>query len=192
MEAATRVREALPAFDQLAAGMVARSGVPGAAVAVVAGDTAVYVRCFGLRRVGGPEKVTEDTLFQLGPVSRTYTTTMLAALAGEGEVRWDQPLRRVWPGFRLRDRWATREATFRDLTSQRSGLPAYAGAELVRFGYGRDEILRRLRYLRPAAGFRAAYAPQDAVFTRGRDRRRAGHRRLVGGARAHTRARADR
>lgn len=165
VEAATRVREALPAFDQLAAGMVARSGVPGAAVAVVAGDTAAYVRCFGLRRVGGPETVTEDTLFQLGPVSRTYTTTMLAAVAGEGEVRWDQPLRRVWPGFRLRDRWATREATFRDLTAQRSGLPAYAGAELVRFGYRRDEILRRLRYLRPAAGFRAAYAPQDAVFT---------------------------
>ena len=165
VEAAARVSEALPAFDQLAAGMVARSGVPGAAVAVVAGDMAVYARCFGLRQVGSPDKVTEDTLFQLGAVSRSYTTTMLAALAGEGELRWDQPVRRVWPGFRLRDRWATREATFRDLTSQRSGLPAYAGAELLPFGYGRGEIIRRLRYLRPAAGFRSAWAPQDAVFT---------------------------
>ena len=165
VEAAARVNEALPAFDQLAAGMVARSGVPGAAVAVVAGDTAVYSRCFGLRQVGSPDEVTEDTLFQLGAVSRSYTSTMLAALAGEGELRWDQPVRRVWPGFRLRDRWATREATFRDLAAQRSGLPAYAGAELLPFGYGRGEILRRLRYLRPADGFRAAYAPQDAVFT---------------------------
>jgi CubicO group peptidase (beta-lactamase class C family) len=165
VEAAARVKEALPAFDQLAASMVARSGVPGAAVAVVAGDTVAYVRCFGLRQMGSPDKVTEDTLFQLGAVSRSYTTTTLAALAGEGELRWDQPVRRVWPGFRLRDRWATREATFRDLTAQRSGLPAYAGAELLQFGYRRAEILRRLRYLRPAAGFRAAYAPQDAVFT---------------------------
>ena len=165
VEAAARVNEALPAFDQLAAGMVARSGVPGAAVAVVAGDTAVYARCFGLRQVGSPDAVTEATLFQLGAVSRSYTTTMLAALAGEGELRWDQPVRRAWPGFRLRDRWATREATFRDLTAQRSGLPAHAGAELLPFGYGRGEILRRLRYLRPASGFRAAWAPQDAVFT---------------------------
>ena len=163
--AAAAVDRALPAFDELAASMVARSGVPGAAVAVVAGDTAAYVRCFGLREIGRPDPVDDDTLFQLGPVSRTYTATMLAALAGEGELRWDQPLRRVWPGFRLRDRWATREATYRDLTAQRSGLPAYAGAELLQFGYGRAEILRRLRYLRPAAGFRAAYAPQDAVFT---------------------------
>jgi CubicO group peptidase (beta-lactamase class C family) len=163
--AAAAVRRALPAFDQLAAGMVARSGVPGAAVAVVAGDTTMYLRCFGLREVGRPEAVDADTLFQLGAVSHAYTTTLLAALAGEGELRWDEPVRRVWPAFRLYDRWASREATFRDLTAARSGLPAYAGSELRAFGYTRAEILRRLRALRPAAGFRAAYAPQVALVT---------------------------
>ena len=155
----------LPAFDQLASGMVARSGVPGAAVAVVAGDTTMYTRCFGLRELGRPDQVDDDTLFQLGGVSQAYTTTLLAALAGEGELRWDEPVRRVWPGFRLSDRWASREATFRDLTAARSGLPAYAGSELRAFGYDRAEVLRRLRYLAPAAGFRAAYAPQDALVT---------------------------
>jgi len=145
--------------------MVARSGVPGAAVAVVAGDTVMYRRCFGLRELGAPDQVDDDTLFQLGAVSRAYTTTLLAALAGEGELAWDQPVRSVWPGFRLEDRWATREVTYRDLTAARSGLPAYAGTELRAFGYDRREILRRLRYLPPAAGFRSAWAPQDAVFT---------------------------
>ncbi len=84
--------------------------------------------------------VNDDTLFQLGGVSQAYTTTLLAALAGEGEIGWDQPVRRVWPGFRLKDRWA-RQATFRDLTAARSGLPGYAGSELRAFGYGRAEIL---------------------------------------------------
>jgi CubicO group peptidase (beta-lactamase class C family) len=163
VEAAAAVRTAVPAFDQLAAAMVARSGVPGAAVAVVAGDTVMYSRCFGLRELGAPDAVDGDTLFQIGGVSRAYTTTLLAALAGEGELSWDQPVRRVWPGFRLRDPWAARAATFRDLTAARSGLPAYAGTELRAFGYTRAEILRRLRYLRPAAGFRAVWAPQDAL-----------------------------
>ena len=163
--AAAAVRRALPAFDQLAASMVARSGVPGAAVAVVAGDTAMYTRCFGLREIGRPDPVDAGTLFQLGGVSQAYTTTLLAALAGEGELHWDQPVRRVWPGFRLMDPWASREATFRDLTAARSGLPAYAGSELRAFGYGRAEILRRLRHLSPAAGFRAVFAPQDALVT---------------------------
>ena len=165
VEAAAAVRAAVPSFDQLAAGMVARSGVPGAAVAVVAGDTVMYRRCFGLRELGAPDVVDDDTLFQLGAVSRAYTTTLLAALAGEGEVAWDQSVRQAWPGFRLEDGWATRAATYRDLTAARSGLPAYAGTELRAFGYDRREILRRLRYLPPAAGFRSAWAPQDAVFT---------------------------
>ncbi len=163
VQAAAAVRAAVPAFDQLAAGIVARSGVPGAAVAVVAGDTVMYSRCFGLREMGAPDAVDDDTLFQIGAVSRAYATTLLASLAGEGELSWDLPVRRVWPGFRLRNRWATRAATFRDLTAARSGLPAYAGTELRAFGYSRSEILRRLRYLRPAAGFRAVWAPQDAL-----------------------------
>jgi CubicO group peptidase (beta-lactamase class C family) len=165
VSAAAAVRRVLPAFDQLVASMVTRSGVPGVAVAVVAGDTAMYTRSFGLREMGRPDPVDDDTLFQLGAVSRAYTTTMLAALAGEGEVGWDQPVRRVWPSFRLRDPWATREATFRDLTAGRSGLPAHAGGELIAFGYGRAEVLRRLRHLRPAAGLRAEFAPQDGTVT---------------------------
>jgi CubicO group peptidase (beta-lactamase class C family) len=165
VSAAAAVRKALPAFDSLVASMVARSGVPGAAVAVVAGDTALYSRSFGLREMGRPDPVDDDTLFQLGAVSRAYTATMLAALAGEGELGWDQPVRRAWPGFRLRDLWATREATFRDLTAGRSGLPAHAGDELLAFGYGRAEVLRRLRHLRPAAGFRAEFAPPDGMVT---------------------------
>ncbi len=165
VRAAAAVRAAVPTFDQFVESMVARSGVPGAAVAVVAGDTVMYRRCFGLREMGAPDQVDDDTLFQLGGASRAWTTTLLAALAGEGELAWDQPVRRVWRGFKLEDRWATRAATYRDLTAARSGLPAYAGTELRAFGHSRREILRRLRYLPPAAGFRAAWAPQDAAFT---------------------------
>ena len=165
VQAAVAVRAAVPAFDQFAASMVARSGVPGAAVAVVAGDTVMYRRCFGLREMGAADQVDDDTLFQLGGASRAWTSTLLAALAGEGELAWDQPVRRVWRGFKLEDRWATRAATYRDLTAARSGLPAYAGTELRAFGYSRREILRRLRYLPPAADFRGAWAPQDALYT---------------------------
>jgi CubicO group peptidase (beta-lactamase class C family) len=163
--AAVAVKAILPAFDAQAADMFARSQVPGAAVAVVAGDGAVYVRCFGIREVGKPEKVDKDTVFQLASVSKSFTATMLAALVTEREIGWDDPLQKYWPGFALWDPWVSRHVTFRDLMAQRSGLPEYAGDELERFGYGRLEILRRLRYLEPVAGFRAAYAYQDSLPT---------------------------
>src|SRR5674476_1079001 len=163
--ASVAVKAILPQFDVQAEDIFTRSQVPGAAVAVVAGDGAVYVRCFGIREVGKPEKVDKDTVFQLASISKSFTTTMLAALVSEREIGWDDPLEKYWPGFALWDPWVSRHVTFRDLTAHRSGLPAYAGDELEQFGYGRMEILRRLRYLEPVAGFRAAYAYQNALPT---------------------------
>jgi len=163
--ATVEVKAILPQFDQRAQDDFERSGVPGAAVAVVAGDGAVYVRCFGVREVGKPEKVDKDTVFQLASVSRGFTSAMLAALVTEREIAWDDPVQKYWPGFALWDPWVSRHVTLRDLMAQRSGLPEYAGDELEQFGYGRREILRRLRYLPPAAGFRAACAYQNALPT---------------------------
>ena len=163
--ATVAVKAILPQFDAQAEDMFTRRQVPGAAVAVVAGDGAVYVRCFGIREVGRPEKVDKDTVFQLASVSQSFTTTMLAALVTEREIGWDDPVEKYWPGFALWDPWVSRQVTFRDLTAQRSGLPGYAGDELEQFGYGRLEILRRLRYLEPIAGFRAACAYQNALPT---------------------------
>jgi len=163
--AAVAVKAILPELDAQAEDIFTRSQVPGAAVAVVAGDGAVYVRCFGIREVGKPESVDKDTVFQLASISKSFTTTMLAALVTEREIGWDDPVQKFWPGFALWDPWVSRHVTFRDLTAQRSGLPEYAGDELEQFAYGRLEILRRLRYLAPVAGFRAAYAYQNALPT---------------------------
>jgi len=163
--ATVAVKAILPAFDARAEDMFTRSQVPGAAVAVVAGDAAVYVRCFGVREAGRPEKVDKDTVFQLAAISKGFTATMLAALVTEREIGWDDPVGKYWAGFELWDLWVSRQVSFRDLMAQRSGLPAYAGDELEQFGYGRREILRRLRYLEPVAGFRAAYADQNALPT---------------------------
>src|SRR5665647_1361728 len=163
--ASVAVKAILPRFDAQAQDIFTRSRAPGAAVAVVAGDGAVYVRCFGVREVGKPEKVDKDSVFQLASISKSFTTTMLAALVTEREIDWDDPVEKYWPGFVLWDPWVSRHVTFRDLTAHRSGLPAYAGDELEAFGYGRMEILRRLRYLEPVAGFRAAYAYQNALPT---------------------------
>ena len=163
--ATVAVKAILPQFNALAEDMFARSQVPGAAVAVIAGDGAVYVRCFGVREVGKPEKVDKDTVFQLASVSTSFTTTMLAALVTAREIGWDDAVQKHWPGFALWDPWVSRHVTFRDLTAQRSGLPEYAGDELEQFGYGRLEILRRLRFLEPVAGFRAAHACQNALPT---------------------------
>ena len=175
-----RVNEALPAFDQLTAGMVARSGVPGAAVAVVAGDTAVYARCFGLRQVGSPDKVTEATLLPAG--------------GGLAELH-DHDARRA----RRRGRAAlgpagaprvARLPAARSLGDARGDLPRSHGAAQRPAGLRRrGAAALRVRARRGPAP--AAVSPAGRRIPRrlgaagrglhgGRRRRGAGHRRLVG------------
>jgi CubicO group peptidase (beta-lactamase class C family) len=160
-----KVKAALPELEKLAEQTLKKTGVPGMAVAVVFRDEVVYLKGFGVRQAGKEGPVDADTVFQLASVSKPIATTVLAALVGEGVIRWDDRVIDHDDAFRLYDPWATREVTFRDLLCHRSGLPAHAGDLLEDLGYGRAEVLRRLRYLRPASSFRAAHAYTNFAFT---------------------------
>ena len=71
------------------------------------------------------------------------------------------------PGFRLAEAYPTAHVTIGDLFAHRSGLSGNAGNDLEALGFGRDEILRRLRYLKPASSFRSTYAYSNFGLTQG-------------------------
>jgi CubicO group peptidase (beta-lactamase class C family) len=160
-----KVQAALPELEKLAEQALKQTGVPGMAVAVVCDDRVVYLKGFGVRRVGHDEPVDADTVFQLASVSKPIASTVVAALVGEGVVRWDDHVCDLDPGFRLSDPWVTRHLTLRDLLCHRSGLPDHAGDLLEDLGYDRAQVLHRLRYLRPLGGFRSHYAYTNFGYT---------------------------
>jgi CubicO group peptidase (beta-lactamase class C family) len=162
---AERVKAALPKLEQLAEETLKKTGVPGLAIAVVYKDEAVYLNGFGVRKAGEEGSVDADTVFQLASVSKPITSTVIAALVGEGVVGWDDRVIDRDPGFRLRDPWVTRNLTLRDLLCHRSGLPAQAGDLLEDLGYDRAEVLRRLRFEKPASSFRSKYAYTNFGYT---------------------------
>ena len=49
--------------------------VPGLAMAVVHNDSVVLVRGFGIRTLGQPDRVDENTLFAIGSASKAFTAT---------------------------------------------------------------------------------------------------------------------
>jgi CubicO group peptidase (beta-lactamase class C family) len=153
-----KVATALPQLEKLAHQTLKKTGVPGMAIVVVHNDKIVYLKGFGVRKAGTDKPVNGNTVFQLASVSKPITSTVLAALVGQGVIQWDDRVIDHYPGFRLYDSWVTRQITLRDLLCHRSGLPAFAGDLLEDLGYERMEILRRLRYLKPDSSFRSQYA----------------------------------
>jgi CubicO group peptidase (beta-lactamase class C family) len=131
-------------------------GVPGVAVAVVKDDEVVYLGGHGVRRVGEPGKVDQNTIFQLASVSKTFTAASLGVLVDEGKLGWDDTVVSHLPSFELYDPYATMNATVRDLLAHRTGLPAFTGDLLGDLGYDRQQVLARARYLTPEGTFREA------------------------------------
>ncbi|MDQ0585745.1 CubicO group peptidase (beta-lactamase class C family) [Streptomyces rishiriensis] len=153
----TKVETAVSRLDDVVRDAMQRTGVPGVAVGVVYDDKVMYLKGFGLRKVGTKDRVGADTVFQLASVSKPLASTVVAAAAGEKTVGWDDPVVKYTPGFALKDPWVSRHVTLADLFSHRSGLPDHAGDLLENLGYDRSYILDHLRY-EPLAPFRAHYA----------------------------------
>ncbi len=159
------VRAALPKLDAIVDDVLARTAVPGIAVAVVVGDEVIHVKGYGVREAGTDAAVDADTIFQIASVSKPIASTAVAAVVGDGTVAWNSRSADLDPGFRMLDPWVTSEVTLADMFSHRTGMPPQAGDLLEDLGFDRDEILHRFRYLRPTGGFRDSYAYTNFMLT---------------------------
>ncbi len=128
--------------------------VPGAAISIVQGDQVIFSKGIGKIRFDQPEQVDAETLFSLASVSKTFTAAGLAIAVDKNLLGWDQEVLFHFPQFCLKDIYATRYATPRDLLAHRTGLPAFGGDLLGKIGYNTAEILARVRHITPATSFR--------------------------------------
>jgi CubicO group peptidase (beta-lactamase class C family) len=152
-----QIERAVGQLDALAQAILAKSGIPGLAVAVVRDGKTVYAKGFGLRQIGERQLVDDETVFQIASLSKSIGATVVARQVGAGVVKWDTPLVSYLPWFELNDPWITKHVTIGDMYAHRSGLPDHAGDDLEDIGYDRREILQRLRFA-PLHSFRDDYA----------------------------------
>ncbi|MCC6930274.1 MAG: serine hydrolase [Gemmatimonadaceae bacterium] len=172
-QGASAQRPDLAAFDAYVAQAVKAWNLPGLAIAVVANDSMVFAKGYGVRTLGRPEPVDAHTRFAIGSTTKAMTSLALLQASDEGAVSLDQPVLRYLPTLQLYDPVMTREITVRDLLTHHTGLP---GSDQLWTGgdYGIDEIIRRMRFLRPVASFRNHYAYQNVQYAMAGEVLRAG------------------
>ncbi|MEK6283214.1 MAG: serine hydrolase domain-containing protein, partial [Acidobacteriota bacterium] len=139
--------------------------VPGFSIAIVKDDKVILAKGFGIRELAKSGEVDEHTIFAIASNSKAFTAAALAILVDEGKIKWDDPVTKYLPSFELYDPYATRELTIRDLLSHRSGLATFGGDLLwYESNYSRDEILHRVRFLKPTSSFRSRFGYQNILF----------------------------
>jgi CubicO group peptidase (beta-lactamase class C family) len=137
--------------------------IPGAAVVIVSGDKVLYLKGSGHCSKEKLVAVTPDTIFPLASCTKAFTTTLMAMLADDGKLAWDDPVRKHVKNFRLSDPLADGDVRLRDLVSHRTGVASH---DLLWYQakWDQEEMVRRVGLLPLARPFRTAMQYQSIMF----------------------------
>ena len=157
--------EKLKEIDAYAQAVMTTWKGPGMAIAVVKDDKKVFAKGYGVRELGKDDPVDADTVFAIASNSKAFTTAALAILVDEKKITWDDKVVKYLPEFQMYNPYVTSELTIRDLVTHRVGLETFSGDLLwYETTYSEDEMLDRVRFLKPVSGFRSRYGYQNLMF----------------------------
>src|ERR1700693_4214355 len=140
--------------------------VPGIAVAIVKDGKVVLAKGYGVRKLGETAPVDENTAFAIGSNTKAFTAAALATLVDEGKISWDDPVYERLKGFEMYDPYVSHEMTIRDLLTHRSGMGLGEGDLLFwpHTTFTREEIIYKLRFMKPASSFRIHSAYDNLLY----------------------------
>ncbi len=113
-------REALKELDLMLSAEF-KADQPGGSVLVMKGDTTVFSGNYGLADLETREKITENTLFNLGSVSKTFVSNGILILDEQGQLSLDDSLTQYFDDIKSSD--IARKVKIKHLLSHTSGLP---------------------------------------------------------------------
>lgn len=136
----------------------------GFAVAVVKKDSIIYARGFGYRDLENRLPVTPNTLFAIGSCTKAFTTSLLGLMKEEGRLDYDKPARDYLPGLKFYNDDLNRGVTVRDAIVHRTGLPRHDFSWYLFSTDSRDELMRRIEFMEPAAPLRQTWQYNNFMY----------------------------
>lgn len=128
--------------------------VPGVAIGIWnQGEQELYA--FGRANLETGYEMAEDTILQIGSISKIFTTTLLMTLVDEGKIDLDDPVSKHMPGFQLTEDSTEDMVRIKDLVSHVSGV---FGDHFEDFGWGDDALAQ---YVESMSGLRQVYQPGE-------------------------------
>lgn len=132
---------AMPEYASLHAavqGEAARWNVPGMAAGVLL-DGKIETTTTGMGSLLTGQPVVEETVFQIGSISKIFTTTLAIMLVQDGLLELDKPIQSYLPDLPFANETTRTTVTLRHLLSHQGG---FEGDRMWDYGRG-DDALRR-------------------------------------------------
>jgi CubicO group peptidase (beta-lactamase class C family) len=139
--------------------------LPGLSIVIVKDGKVVLMKGYGVRSIETNQPVDENTLFMIASNTKLFTATSLALLETEGRLSLNDKITKYFPGYRLYDETTTKLVSIRDLLCHRIGTKTFQGDfTFWNTSLTREEIMKRMRLLKPTQIFRQDYGYCNSCF----------------------------
>ncbi|MDO3643184.1 serine hydrolase [Mucilaginibacter sp. L3T2-6] len=138
--------------------------IPGAAVCIIKDGKVVLMKAYGIKELGQPAKVDENSLFMIGSNTKAFTATALAMLQSQNKLSLDDKVTKYLPQFKIEGKPAD-DVLIRDLLCHRLGFETFQGDfTFYNTNLSRAEIIKRLGMLKRQYPFRTKWGYTNAAF----------------------------
>lgn len=139
--------------------------IPGLAIAIVKDGKVVMMKGYGVRNIETKEPVDENTLFMIASNSKLFTATALAQLEYDKKLSLNDKITKYFPSYKLYNDNTTQLVTIKDMLSHHLGTKTFQGDfTFWNSNLSRNEIIGRMKYLKPNGQFRIDYGYCNSCF----------------------------
>ena len=139
--------------------------IPGFSIGIIKDGKVVLAKGYGLLEAGKKQKTDENTLYAIASNTKAFISAAIGILVDEGQLDWDDPVKKYLPYFEMYDDYVTEHTTIRDLLCHRAGLGTFSGDVIwYKSNYNAEESIKRIKYVPQAYDFRAAYGYSNLMF----------------------------
>ncbi len=149
--------------DELVLKQLEQYRFPGMGVGVIKDGKVLLCKGYGYRDLESRLPITENTQWGIASCSKAFTATLAGILSDEGVIDLDRPIKGYLPDFRMYDSFASAQCTLRDMLCHRTGLGGY-DALWCDEGLTREDLWKRLRYLKPNMPFRSVPQYSNLIY----------------------------
>lgn len=120
-DAGATARRVLEVLDARVPELMERDGTPGVSLAITDRNGLAGTGTWGYADLTTKQPVTDDTLFQIGSITKSFTALALLAAQEEGKVDLKKPLTEYLPWFSVHTEF--QPLTAHDLLTHTAGIP---------------------------------------------------------------------
>ena len=96
--------------------------VPGCIVSVFNEKEVFFIQALGLNSIEKKQKMGISTVFSIGSCRKSMTSAAVASLVDIKRIEWNQPVRKYFPDFELKSRYATNFLSVADILSHKTNV----------------------------------------------------------------------